>query len=808
MKSLSLYVPVLGLAVTSILSSCVDSEKDLYDPTFKTSNPMGDGFSAPDDMEWSLISSAKVSVEVNDEFEGQYYYVVEIFNENPVLSPKATLLTKGVAKKGERFSGEITFNKGLQTVYIKQTGPTGLYSVRSASVGDGNIECSFRSTVPSVRSLPTTRGFVEMEAPDINDTSLFPTKCPTETVFKEANNVANNGSYKVTGKTTKINLWQTGVSLYVTEDVHLTEELYLPSGCKLFILPGATLTMPRCANNGQANCLISIGKGATFTVNGKTQIDSNYQFYNAGTLDTQEFQCTNNSYFYNAGDVRITAVLGAQNGGSNILNEGNITTQEITIAGQGHIINRGKMSVGAMTTLNCTQGSWKNEGEWYTQNAHIEGWNDFTFNKCKLIVHKNLDLTEAKIILDAGAYIRCETLYMNNTLIEMGAASMLEITQEAKYGYQTNKRGFKGTGSKTALLKIKKATAEHPNDANMIHYSGNIQIVCNDHPEADLGWGQRYTLTNGAEWADEAGSTVIIDKTECNEGFGGGTPTPPVSPNFPITIKDTDDYSYLFEDQWPLYGDYDMNDVVLTIDDREVEIDKNNKVKKFELEIELCAVGATNIIGAAIMFDNIPVANFTGQIKYKDNYMPRGFNITGQGIEANQDYVVVPLFSNAHQTLSGRETQEIINTQINNPNNTKDGKEIGFSIEFDNPTLSAEAFNINKMNVFIIVGPHNNKRREIHVAGFKPTKLANTEYFGNNNDGSSAANGKYYVSQENLAWGIVIPTEADDDNGFRWACEYVNIQEAYPKFTTWVTSSGKEETKWYKHPDTNKVYHK
>ena len=37
-----------------MLSSCVDSEKDLYDPSYQTANPMGDGFAAPDGFDWNM----------------------------------------------------------------------------------------------------------------------------------------------------------------------------------------------------------------------------------------------------------------------------------------------------------------------------------------------------------------------------------------------------------------------------------------------------------------------------------------------------------------------------------------------------------------------------------------------------------------------------------------------------------------------------------------------------------------------------------------------------------------------------------
>ena len=36
-------------------------------------------------------------------------------------------------------------------------------------------------------------------------------------------------------------------------------------------------------------------------------------------------------------------------------------------------------------------------------------------------------------------------------------------------------------------------------------------------------------------------------------------------PDFPIEIKDSDVYTFAFEDNWPAYGDFDMNDLVIVM---------------------------------------------------------------------------------------------------------------------------------------------------------------------------------------------------------------------------------------------------
>ena len=56
-------MPIIAIAMGGILFSCVDSGKDLYDPSYETSNPMGDGFAAPDGFDWKQkMSQSKLKM--------------------------------------------------------------------------------------------------------------------------------------------------------------------------------------------------------------------------------------------------------------------------------------------------------------------------------------------------------------------------------------------------------------------------------------------------------------------------------------------------------------------------------------------------------------------------------------------------------------------------------------------------------------------------------------------------------------------------------------------------------------------------
>ena len=669
-------------------------------------------------------------------------------------------------------------------------------------ISNGSATCDFTTTVAANRSLATTRGLVNPQIPNESDKSLFPESSPADAVvFTNGSSCTSGRSYIVTGATTNIDLGAiTNVKLYITESITLTSELYLTANSSLYILPGQTVTMERQSlRNGQNDCLISIGKGSSLIIaNNALQIASNFKLYNLGTFSAKSIQCAVNSVFFNAGTSNIEDRLSGENGGSTILNTGTMNAGEIYLQGNSHCINQGTIEVKEKTVINSTGASWENDGKWTTEDMNISAWNDYCFNKCQLIVKEELEMREAHLIVDGGGYVECNELYMNNSKVDLGAESLFKVINESEFGYNTKDRGFKGTGDKKALLVMKKTEAEYPYNADMIHYSGSLQILCSNHPDADLGWGKRWTLTNGAEWAEEGSNSVSIPATSCNAGYGGGTPTDPKDP-FPIIMEDNQNYAYTFEDQWPLYGDYDMNDIVMMITKRKIATNNKNKVERFDLSIDLCAVGATKQLGAAIMFDEVPASTIKSSVILDNADLIRNFNLS-QNIEKGQDLAVIPLFDNAHYALTGINTNVPVNTISDTPINTNQPKSINFTMEFSNPTLSADAFNVNKLNVFIFVGGNKEKRREIHVAGYQPTKLAETDIFGGNNDNSSLANKKYYISKENLAWGLMVPTS------FKWPLEYANINTVYTDFATWVTSGGKDKDHWWNDFDEKKVF--
>ena len=82
--------------------------------------------------------------------------------------------------------------------------------------------------------------------------------------------------------------------------------------------------------------------------------------------------------------------------------------------------------------------------------------------------------------------------------------------------------------------------------------------------------------------------------------------------------------------------------------------------------------------------------------------------------------------------------------------------------------------------------------REVHLADYPPTTLAETGFFGTEHDRSDPGSGKYYKTQNNLPWGI------DTPEPFDYPVEKAQIINAHLKFADWAEGGGNVFTDWYK----------
>lgn len=264
--------------------------------------------------------------------------------------------------------------------------------------------------------------------------------------------------------------------------------------------------------------------------------------------------------------------------------------------------------------------------------------------------------------------------------------------------------------------------------------------------------------------------------------------------SYPIEIDPTGEepYTFCFEDQWPNYGDFDMNDIVVSVDGM------SNSGKDFRINGEITAVGASIKIGVGFRFRGIS-ADDLDEIEAETQFT-NGKRQTIQVESGHNGEVVFLICDNAHTFNKNDEGDySFINTEPDSENNRNDVADYTIWLTFKDKDMRDKVYNINNVDFFIITGTDGDgKRMEVHVPGIAPTALGSTSLFGQGDDDSSA--GIEYLSKENLCWAFVVPAK------FQWPVERANIRNVYSGFAGWVKSGGTSNAGWYDESPTGDTY--
>jgi LruC domain-containing protein len=232
-----------------------------------------------------------------------------------------------------------------------------------------------------------------------------------------------------------------------------------------------------------------------------------------------------------------------------------------------------------------------------------------------------------------------------------------------------------------------------------------------------------------------------------------------------------------FEDQWPIKGDFDMNDLVID-NSYQVVTNASNKVVQVISTFGLRATGGDFENGFAVEY---PVAR--GSVT----------NVVGGTLEPGQTNAVIVLFNNMHTQMA--------------TGNTVPGAAVTpvrlYSVSFDitdGPLLGTFGTDFNPF----IFGK-GALRKEVHLPGKTPTSLADLSFFSTGDDVSSIANGRYYKTAMGLPYALMFPSN------FSYPAEGKDIRTVYLHFTEWAESGGILFPDWYSNTaggyrTTNLVY--
>lgn len=288
-----------------------------------------------------------------------------------------------------------------------------------------------------------------------------------------------------------------------------------------------------------------------------------------------------------------------------------------------------------------------------------------------------------------------------------------------------------------------------------------------------------------------------IDKPQDTDGDGVNDtydefPTDPTLAYAYVYPAENSFGTFAFEDQWPGFGDYDFNDLVVDYQYTQYA-NGTNKLVRLGSKFIIKGIGAGFNNGFGIQLDVAP--NQVASVSGSD--LGTGlFSIASNGVENNQSKAVFIASDDVHRNFN---TQGFVNTSQDLPFLTPDT--ILVTVNFASP-LSFSAISSAPFNPFLVI--NQTRGREVHLPGYKPTDLVDTSYFGQGDDASSVESNVYYKSQSGLPWGMNLPVSFD------YPKEKSDIRDTYLHFSTWAGSGGFTYMDWYTNKagyrNTEKIY--
>ena len=248
-----------------------------------------------------------------------------------------------------------------------------------------------------------------------------------------------------------------------------------------------------------------------------------------------------------------------------------------------------------------------------------------------------------------------------------------------------------------------------------------------------------------------------------------------------------------FEDQWPVKGDYDFNDLVVAYRGNHIT-NNQNKVVQIELEFDVKAVGAAFRNGFAVELPFSPdlVESVTGNEAFVTNGSV--FSIDGNGTESNQTYAVIPIFDES-SLVTNTPVGEFVNTEPGS--STVNPETIQITIALNSPYFDPATYDDEESGI-PFAPPYNpflvrnrDRKVEIHLPGYHPTDEMDMGLFNTGDDNSDEGNERYYKSINNLPWALLLPNDWDH------VVELVELPQAYIHFVEWAESGGELYEDWY-----------
>ena len=253
-----------------------------------------------------------------------------------------------------------------------------------------------------------------------------------------------------------------------------------------------------------------------------------------------------------------------------------------------------------------------------------------------------------------------------------------------------------------------------------------------------------------------------------------------------------------FEDWWPIYFDYDMNDVLVQYNSQVTYVKRVGETETYVTELNdvfsLIHTGAghTNVLGYKMEMDislieSVYITESGAKPKARRQVTPVVDN------EYNHGFIIDLCTEGARNVITPFDyeaTPQVYTVELKFRQNAMKQADFEQVCAPYNPFIMAK----NRAD-------EANGGPEVHLSRMYPTARVNPIFFGAQDDRSKPEEGLFYVGAEDNIYPFSIHVAGVTE--FFIPEEGLKINESYPRFTNWVESKMTEDNDWYKYPNTS-----
>ena len=246
-----------------------------------------------------------------------------------------------------------------------------------------------------------------------------------------------------------------------------------------------------------------------------------------------------------------------------------------------------------------------------------------------------------------------------------------------------------------------------------------------------------------------------------------------------------------YEDNWPVEGDYDLNDLVVKYRYMETR-NSLGRIKALNVVYTLTARGASRANGFALALNNIQ-----SNTSYEAQLSINNATATVLLSEEDSSHLNFVLASNTETLMPTPAGCNFYNTDSDCP--LAPEVKVEFNLTFTDAKTRTQMGNA-PYNPYIYAT--FDRGREVHLPNHKPSSRADSARFGSGDDDSNLFDfSKTYETNANLPWALNMP--------YSWLhpTSGDNIVDVYGNYRNWAESGGLISTDWYTNNyNSNRVY--